>query len=75
MGEVDQERYSLGGLDRGGEIRKRKGKRQVKETHRLWHYHLVHMGDRGMKELSKHGLIIDIDGDISEVCDICQMKK
>ena len=28
-----------------------------------------------MKELSKHGLIPDLDGGISEVCESCQMKK
>ena len=45
------------------------------ETHRLWHYHLSHMGDRGMKELSKHGLIPDLDRGISDVCEPRQMKK
>ena len=44
-------------------------------AHRLWHYHLCHMGDHGMNELSKHGLILDLDGGISEVCEPCQMKK
>ena len=44
-------------------------------THRLWHYCLSQMGDCGMKELSKHGLILNLDGAISEVCEPCQMKK
>ena len=44
-------------------------------AHRLWHYYLGHMGDCGMKELSKHGLISDLDGGILEVCEPCQMKK
>ena len=41
------------------------------ETHRLWHYRLGHMGDHGMKELSKHDLILDLDGSILEVCESC----
>ena len=45
------------------------------EAHRLWHYRLGHMGDRGMKELSKHGLILDLDGSISEVYEPCQIEK
>ena len=44
-------------------------------AHWLWHYCLGHMGDHGMKELSKYGLISDLDGDISEVCESCQIKK
>ena len=40
-------------------------------AHRLWHYRLGHMGDHGMKELSKHGLILDLDGGILEVCEPC----
>ena len=33
------------------------------------------MGDHGMKELSKHGLISDLDGGILEVCEPCQIGK
>ena len=44
-------------------------------THRLWHYRLGHMGDRGMKELSKYSLILDLDGGILEVCEPCLMGK
>ena len=44
-------------------------------AHWLWHYRLGYMGDCGMKELSKHDLISDIDEDISEICESCQMKK
>ena len=34
-------------------------------THFLWYYRLGHMGDHRM-ELSKHGLILDLDGGISK---------
>ena len=44
-------------------------------AHRLWHYRLGHMDDHGMKELSKHGLISDLDGDILEVCEPYQIEK
>ena len=44
-------------------------------AHQLWHYCLGHMDDRGMKELSKHGLISDLDGDILKVCAPYQIKK
>ena len=44
-------------------------------AHQLWHYRLGYMRDRGMKELSKHDLILDLDGGISEVCKPCQMEK
>ena len=44
-------------------------------THRLWHYHLGYMGDHGLKELSKYGLISDLDGGILEVCEPYQMRK
>ena len=40
-------------------------------THRLWHYRLGHIGDRGMKELTKHGLILNLDRGISKVCKPC----
>ena len=43
--------------------------------HRLWHYRLGHMEDRGMKELKKYGLILDLDEGVSEVCEPCQMEK
>ena len=44
-------------------------------AHRLWHYSLGHMEDRGMKELSKRGLISDLDRGIWEVCEPCQIEK
>ena len=43
--------------------------------YKLWHYHLGHMSERGMKELSKNGSISNLGGDISGVCEPCQMKK
>ena len=39
------------------------------EMSRLWHLHLGHMSECGMKELSKNGSIPDLDGDISCVCE------
>ena len=43
--------------------------------YKLWHYHLGHMSEHGMKELSKNGSILDLGGDILGVCEPCQMEK
>ena len=34
-------------------------------VHQLWNYRLGHIEDHKMKELSKYGLILDLDGGIS----------
>ena len=43
--------------------------------YKLWHYHLGHMSEHGMKELSKNGSILDLGKDILGVCEPCQMEK
>ena len=45
------------------------------DLHRLWHYRLGHLGDRGMQELSRYGLIPDTEGGVSKVYEPCQMGK
>ena len=55
----------IGESDTAATVQNQKG------AHRLWYYRLGHMGDHGMKELSKYGLILDLDGGISEVCEPC----
>ena len=42
----------------------------------MWHYRLGHMGDKGLRELSRRGLISDLeDGATGEICEPCQMRK
>ena len=46
------------------------------ETYRMWHYRLGHMDDRGLRELSRRGLISDLeDGATGKICEPCQMEK
>ena len=41
-------------------------------TYRMWHYRVGHMGDRGLRELSRRGLIFDLeDGATGEICEPC----
>ena len=41
-------------------------------AYRMWHYRLGHMGDKGLRELSRRGLISDLeDGATGEICEPC----
>nr|XP_019703355.1 uncharacterized protein LOC109505324 [Elaeis guineensis] len=45
-------------------------------AYRMWHYRLGHMGDKGLRELIRRGLISDLkDGATGEICEPCQMGK
>ena len=39
--------------------------------YKLWHYRLGHVSERGMKELSKNGSILDLGEDILGICESC----
>ena len=41
------------------------------DVYRLWYYRLGHIGDCGMRELSKSGMIFDLDCEFLEVCESC----
>ena len=68
---IESNLYRLEGFVVTGESNAVAAMQDQQGAHRLWHYRLGHMDDRGIKELSKHGLIPDLDGGISKVCEPC----
>nr|XP_019702058.1 uncharacterized protein LOC109504953 [Elaeis guineensis] len=73
---LDNNLYRMEGSVVTGESDAAAAAQDQQEAYRMWHYRLGHMGDRGLRELSRRRLISDLeDGATGEICEPCQMRK
>ena len=73
---LDNNLYRMEGSVVTGESDAAAAAQDQQGAYRMWHYRLGHMGDKGLRELSRRGLISDLeDGATGEICEPCQMGK
>nr|XP_029117788.1 uncharacterized protein LOC114913309 [Elaeis guineensis] len=73
---LDNNLYRMEGSVVTGESDAAAASQDQEGAYRMWHYRLGHMSDKGLRELSRRGLISDLeDGATGKICEPCQMGK